>query len=116
MSWFFKELLKQDATGLAIAGMLVLTLLWTFLVPVVRVPVHWGRRFMVGAISMLLGFGVIVYAGMSMGSVHGVGDNTQNAVIFLAAIVLIFLPFFVAAMAKKIYLGRVRKTRSNVDV
>ena len=116
MSWFFKELLKQDATGLATTGILVLTLVWTFLVPVVRVPVHWGRRFMVGAISMLLGFGVIVFAGMSMGSVHGVGDDTQNTVIFIAAIVLIFLPFFVAAMARKIYLGGARKTRSNVDV
>ena len=103
MIWFFKELLRQDATGLVIAGILVLILIWIFLVPVIRVRVHWVRRLMLGAISMILGIGVLIFSGMSMGSVHGVGDNTRNAVIFIAAIVLICLPFLVSAIARRVY-------------
>ena len=116
MSWFLKELLRQDVTGLVITGILVLTLAWTFLVPIVLVPVHWGRRFMLGAISMILGVGVIIFAGMSMGSVHGVGDSTRNTVIFIAAIILICVPCSIVAVARKIYGGGACRTRSNVDV
>ena len=70
--------------------------------PLVRVRIHWVHRVILGALSMIVAIGVVIVTGTMVGGVHGgPSDSDRIAMVIVAAIILVGLPFLFAAIGRK---------------